>query len=348
MSSDKSATPATPSRGNGAPNATRTPGQSMLPHPTEESAYEVIDIHTAICTLCDARNMDDKMRRCPTCGWKICGACRDKRGNDFRHGIDITSTGKANRKPLPQATGRTPKRKATPVALEHVKPAPAAKNTSPDTTPASSVQQKLKDAAQEATPPTSGEKRRRPAKPTQNYDESDMSDLSDAPEDDEFLPESPSLGLSSRKRQKTTMNIRTKTNATSGSPVKRTQPTRQKKSNTSELGFSSTPKELDVAKDEVQGMKPSDDEEAMAAFYGTDAYKEHPLARSRPIPNRMVRIPLAVQRWNKPRKSAVEIQSDIQEKVGQKLVQQFGWPPRPGVASASVSTMRMAQNTYIY
>jgi hypothetical protein len=312
-------------------------------HPSDPSVYQVIEIHTARCTVCNERNLDDRMRRCPRCMWQICGPCREQKKDDLRHGINLISTGKAKRKPLPQLTGRTPKRTMTPLAFDDVKPAPAAKKAAPNTTPESSFKQKLKEVAQETTPPSSGVKRRRPTKPVTYLEASDASDLSDPPEDDEFLPEpaSPSLGLSSRKRQKTTASSRTKTNTTGGSPVKRARLAHQKKSVGSESGISSSLKGLDVAGDGVQGMQPSQNKEAVAAYTGIDvnAYQQHPLARSQPMSNRTVKIPLAVQRWNKPRKSAAEIQSGIQEKVGQKLEQRFGWPPRPGVASASVSTM---------
>ena len=367
MPPKKSATPATPNRGLGL-NGTGSPNPNMGTHPADVGAYLTVSIHTAKCTLCNQRNTDDRMRRCPYCTWQICGPCREKKNDDLRHGINLTSTAKARRVPLPKLAVDTPKGSATPLKFGDIKFAKKeesqtspfaeklmdagqeAKSTTPlstpkqksrlfpkeakSSTPASNLKQKFEEAAQEATPPTSGAKRRRSLKPIPNYDDSDYSSFTDPPEDDEFLPESPTLEVSSRKRKKaSTSSEKGAGTATTGSPIKRSRPNRQKKAATPpKTSFKNPFEDPSVAEAEAQHVSEAENRDAVSAYYGIDvnAYKEHPLGRSQPMPNRAVRIPMSVQKWNMPRKSAAEIAGDIQEKVGQNMVDRYGWPPVPG------------------
>jgi hypothetical protein len=377
------ATPVTPSRRTDTP----TPGPAQQGHPSDVSQFKVIEIHTARCTLCEARNTDDKMRRCPLCTTQFCGKCREKLSDNLRHGND-TPKGTPKRKPLPVLTPN--RRKLTPSAPVAAKPEPtattpnapgdvkpvhAATKPAPRKTPASVVQQKLRDAAQEATLPTSGEKRCKSTKPTRDYDMSDMDDLddlSDTPDaagDDDFEPESPSHKASSRKRQKTTASGRAKSVATNGSSEKRSKPTRQAKQTTTELGVSKKDKGKgpEVAADarglsrkgkrrevaaNAPGMPSPNNKEAVDAYYpelAGDAYNEHFLARSQPTPTRKVLVPSSIRNWKNPRPNAEEIQRTIADKVGRNLAG-LGWsvPPLPSVESASLTVMRTARHIYRY
>jgi hypothetical protein len=321
------------------------------------------------------------MRRCPICHTQFCGNCRDKRNDNLTHGID-TPKGTPNRKPLPMLTpNRRPLTPSTPVAAKpvpvattpnapgDVKPVPAATKPAPRKTPASVVQQKLKDAAQEATPPTSGEKRHMSGKPTPDYDAYDMSDLPDTPEaagDDDFEPDSPSHKVSSRKRQKTTAGGRAKSGAANGSPEKRTKLTPQTKPAMIETQVSKKDKgkEPEAAADAPTRSKKSkglevaagapdkqlpNNKEAVDAYYPELAgvkYDEHFLAHSQPIPNRNILVPPSIRNWHTPRPSAEKHQRAIANQVGKNLTG-LGWtvPPLPSIESADVSNMWTVRHT---
>jgi hypothetical protein len=370
------AMPVTPKRPISTPTAT-TPGsaQELSRCPSDESQFKKIAIHTARCTKCNERNTDDRMRRCPVCNAQFCGKCRDKLDDNLRHG-NYTPKGTPNRKPLPMLTPNrrplTPSAPAaaktvpvatTPNAPGDVKPVPAETKPAPRKTPASVVRQKLKDAAQEATPPTSGEKRRRSGKPTPDYDAYDMSDPSDTPDadgDDDFEPDSPSHKVSSRKRQKTTGSGRATSTAANGSPMKRMKSTPQAKQNipksgmstrgksevsTNAPGMSKKGKGLEGTAN-APGMQSPNNKEAVDAYYPELAgvpYYEHFLAHSQPVNNRNILVPPSIQNWNKPRKNAEKIQHAIVDQVGRKLAG-LGWnvPPLPSIEPASVTIMRTA------
>ncbi|KAF2675835.1 hypothetical protein K458DRAFT_492873 [Lentithecium fluviatile CBS 122367] len=342
-------TPATPNRRRGAtvndpPTPVRaTPGRltpgRIMGHPSDVALFATIRIHTAKCSVCDNRNQDELMRRCPMCTWQACGECRKAKNDNLQHGTEVIAFGTpANRRPLPGIGGRsTPHRASPPLQFS---PVPVVNKAATEMTPASSIRQKFKDA-QEATPPTSGEKRKRDQKATKQVEVSGPSDDSG---DNNFSPEpaSPTLTMS-RKRHKMAASSGAGTHGSSGSPVKRIRQIRQQKSIPSVSSGSSPPWTFDNSLS--QGMRPSENKEEVAAFYGipSDGYEQHPLSRSMPITNRSVRIPPNVKRNFKPRKSAAEFQHELQIKVVQKLEQHFGWAPRAGVASASESSATQEQ-----
>jgi hypothetical protein len=52
--------------------------------------FTLVTIHTAKCSICDQRlKNNEKMKRCPGCGWQICEKCakkKEEQGKDFMHG----------------------------------------------------------------------------------------------------------------------------------------------------------------------------------------------------------------------------------------------------------------------
>ncbi|EAT80204.2 hypothetical protein SNOG_12391 [Parastagonospora nodorum SN15] len=66
----------------------RTPGGGILTCTSDADRMDKVEIHTAICTVCDQRNKGH-MKRCPGCTWQICETCREKResqGRSLTHG----------------------------------------------------------------------------------------------------------------------------------------------------------------------------------------------------------------------------------------------------------------------
>jgi hypothetical protein len=289
------------------------------------------------------------MRRCPKCTWQICGKCRKARDDVLRHGLSLASTGKVKRRGLLPIGGSAPKPPTTPALFAGTQSGvPEEDKAAPEITPAGAIKQKFKDSVQEdmtsvstvkqkpkgstqeVTPPKSGEKRKLSRKAAKSAPVIDYSDLSD---DDDYSPEPASPTLS-RKRQKPKGHSNAPISS-STSPTKSTFPIQQQKP--------------DKKGKFAQDMRPSDDIDQVNKYYGLPkgAYSKDPsqhlLSRSVPIvSNRSVRIPDVVARNFKPRKSAVEFQRELQEKVAKKLEVQFGWQPRVGDASESVSTLRTA------
>lgn len=338
--------PATPSRRNGhSANSPATPrrpwtpsGREMAQHPTEPSKYINIGIHTAKCDVCNARNIDPRMLRCPECTWQICGDCRAKKNDNLAHGNVTPKTMPSNRKKLPDIIPFGQRRTASP-KLETTKSATSASATKQaeniKAMPASIMKQKLHAAKQGATSPKSGEKRRAETMPAQSHELSVFPDADD--DESESAPTSPSIR---RKCQKTITSNRNIPEASNGSPNKHSSITPQQKAASAEMTTASYLKAHTVTSLVHESAK------AVEAHFGISgsAYKEHPLARPANTTINTVKTPLKVQRNFKPHRSAAEIQRGIQEGVAKKLEQDFGWPANPEYASESVSVLRMVHS----
>lgn len=251
--------------------------------------FKRVEIHTAKCSVCDARNDTDQMRRCKGCGWQICKPCQDKReaaGRSLTHG----------NAPTPSFGTPLVRRKLfNPIQLDGNK--------------------EKDEAAQEAPPPTSAEKRKLEGKVNQK------APVVETPTDDEPLsePESPTTD---RKRRRTGNIAHSSSMGVGGSPL-----ARHVRLSSSQLPPTSRPPQSSgsgfVDVQIAKGMSPSKHMETVQAYYrlptGTD-YEQHLLSRNQPVTtNPTVRIPPNVARNFKPRKTGEEMMHQVREKVRENL-----------------------------
>ncbi|KAH5278210.1 hypothetical protein HBI70_084340 [Parastagonospora nodorum] len=296
----------------------RTPGGGILTCTSDADRMDKVEIHTAICTVCDQRNKGH-MKRCPGCTWQICETCREKResqGRSLTHGSMGTPGGLGSG----LGSGKVVRRRLLDM--------PGSPTPAPGRTPARQHDdEQMMGAGEKGTTKGKG-KASATAKPASKKrivsSRKSKAIIENDSSGDDFMPDPTSP--TSRKRHRTTLHITDTPTATSARPS-RTGPTMSSyvdvgspsSSPSNESVGNPSPNKDSEQTGEEQRINPQNvapptgriQELLEAAGVNTPGhwYEQHFLGRQEPVvTNRVISIPESVRRMGDktPRLTAVQ------------------------------------------